>query len=157
MSPRKSGGCGMVRRVDAALRIAFARAGRRPLAHREQVRGQAPRADRLEQVVLEDELARVRPVVRDLARVVVAHHVPAAAVPRAVRVVPLHASERAPDCGADEPVHRTAVDVALCVEQRVRAAEVAVCRVVVRPNAAAARIGRARARGDSVRAGKGPE
>ena len=47
----------------------------RPAADHEQVRGQAPRGVRLEHVVLQDEVARVGPVVRDLARVVVAHDV----------------------------------------------------------------------------------
>ena len=47
----------------------------RPAGDQEEVRRQAPGRVRLEHVVLEDELLCVRPVVRDLALVVVAHHV----------------------------------------------------------------------------------
>ena len=68
---------GRLRRVPATRRDILDRAPRRPLADQEQVRGQAPRRVRLEHVVLEHEVARVRPVVRDLVGVVVAHHVDA--------------------------------------------------------------------------------
>ena len=100
---------------------------------------------------------RIRPVVGDLARVVVAHHVRAAAVMRAVRIVAVLAPERAVHRRADEPVHGTVVDVAPGVEPCVGAAEVVVVEIVVRPDAATARIGYAHARWNPVSAGKGSE
>ena len=142
----------MIAGVDAARRIVPDRARRRPFADREQVRGQAPRRVRLEHAVLQDEVPRVSPVVRDLVVVVVAHHVDAVAGAEAVRVVAVEAAERASHGGTDEAVHRAAVDVADRVEPGVRAAEVAVARVVERPDATAARVGHAHVSWDAVRA-----
>ena len=70
---------------------------------------QAPGRVRLEHVVLEDEVARVGPVVGDLALVVVAHH-----VERQVRDAVL-GIERvlAALAGADETVHLPVVVVGL--------------------------------------------
>ncbi len=48
---------------------------RRPLGHLVQVSRQAPRRIRLKHVVIEHEVLGVCPVVRDLARIVVTHHV----------------------------------------------------------------------------------
>jgi hypothetical protein len=98
-----------------------------------QLRGQAPRRDRLEQVVPQHEVERVGPVVRDLARVVVAHHVRLRGRERAERRVGrAHAAGgAAAPRFADEPVHLAAVHVAHGVQMLVRAAAVPVARVVV--------------------------
>ena len=123
-------------RVDAARRRVRAAAGR-PFRDHEQVRRQAPRGVRLEHVVLQHEVARVGPVVRDLARVVVAHHVRVRRAERAQRRVGVDAAADAqPAPGlAHEAVHLPAVDVADRVEVLVRAAAVAVAGVVVRVEA----------------------
>ena len=139
--PRLPGGePGSCTRDVAAHRIALLVQLRRPAGDHEQVRGQAPRRVRLEHVVLEHEVPRVGPVVRDLARVVVAHH-----VGRARQFVQRGSSRSAQhflrrrSAWAMKPsilppsmsAHRVAVAV--------RAAAVAVGRVVVRLHAAAAR------------------
>ena len=89
------------------------------------MRRQAPAPVRLEHVVLEDEVPRVRPVVRDLAPVVVAQDVRVAEM-HARRAVPVTAALA--DLGtvgdADEAVHAPAVDVLLAGEGTVRAARV---------------------------------
>ena len=104
-------GGGLFRVVGAAVRV---RAGavRRPAADQVQVRGQGPRVDRLEHVILQDEILGVRPVVGDLAGVVVAHHVRRAAGQA-------HRCRRGGAAAAgglilgalDEPVHLAAVNV----------------------------------------------
>src|SRR5262249_48335163 len=58
----------------AAHRV-MARAGRRPAGGQGQVGGQAPGAAGLERHVVEHEVLRVRPVVRDVGAGVVPHHV----------------------------------------------------------------------------------
>src|SRR5215212_6711334 len=123
-------------RVDAAERIAPPRALGRPLGDREQVRGQTPRRVGLEHVVLKHEVARVGPVVRDLARVVVAHDVDPAAVD-AARLVRIGTAGLAQDCSRlpDESVHQPVVDVVDGIEVVVGAADIAVARVVVRLDA----------------------
>ena len=70
------------------------------------MRRKAPRSVRLEHVVLQHEVACVSPVVRDLARVVVAHHLGAVARAHAERVVPVEAAERPAHGRSDEAVHR---------------------------------------------------
>ena len=117
---------------------------------------QAPRRRRLEHVVLEDEVARVAPVVRDLARVVIAHHVRLRRRQRALGRVDVQPAEL-PTAGLgarDEPAHAAAGDVAHRVDVVVRPAEVLVAPAVVRPVAAAAeRVGHADVLRDAVRAG----
>ena len=61
--------------VRTALHGVEVVARRGPCRHQIQVRGQRPRIARREHVVLQREPLRVRPVVRDLMRVVVAHHI----------------------------------------------------------------------------------
>jgi hypothetical protein len=100
------------------------------------VRRQAPRVVRLEHVVLEHEVARVVPVVRDLVPVVVAHHVRRRRRQRAARVVGGVTREEAPlACLALEAVHLAVIDVADRVDRVVRAARVAIGGVVVRLDA----------------------
>ncbi len=86
-----------------------------PRRHEEQVRRQRPRVRGREHVVLQDELLRVPPVVRDLLRRVVAHDVRLTLrpeVPGALRIrAVIGAVQRAVDHGPDEPVHLPAVDV----------------------------------------------
>ena len=109
--------------AGAGARLVRVAALRRPAGDEPEVRGQAPAPVRLEHVVLEDEVPRVRPVVRDLRVVVVAHDVRAAEV-RAGRAVPMAAAvadERVVG-DADEAVHAAAVDVLLAGERAVRAA-----------------------------------
>jgi hypothetical protein len=145
-------------------RVIRHRAGGRPFGHHREVGRQAPRTNRFEHVVLQHEVIRVCPVVRDLPRVVPAHGVGltepprvggavrAEGVGRAVRVV---AFER----GRDEPVHGTAVDVPRSVELAVRAALVDQGRVVERLHAGAdprvrhADVGASMPHRDAVRPG----
>ncbi len=101
------------------------------------MRGQAPRGIGLEHVVLEDEVVRVGPVVRDVRAVVVAHHVGAATAVAARRVVRLGAAGHALLLLGDEPVHLAAVDVGLRGREAVGTAEAAVLAVVERADAAA--------------------
>src|SRR6185503_17881605 len=84
----------------AVLRVEIAGAGARlvgvtalrgPAGDEPEMRRQAPAPVRLEHLILEDEVPRVRPVVRDLPAVVVAHDV-RAAEPRAGRAVPMAAA-----------------------------------------------------------------
>ena len=84
----------LVERVRARRRVVVHRAPRRPLRHEEQVLGQAPRRVRLEHAVLEHEVARVLPVVRDVGCGVVAHHVDRAVRAARVRGVGAVASAR---------------------------------------------------------------
>ena len=136
----------VLERVDAARRVVFHGAARRPLGDHEQVGRQAPGGVRLEQVVLQDEVPRVRPVVRDLVPVVIAHHVGVAGPERADRDgrMPEAAARQAAAGLADEPVHPAAGQVPHRVEVLVRAAGVAVGVVVVRLEATArARVRRA--------------
>ena len=80
----------------AAHRVAVLRAACRPAGDEREVRRQAPGVVRLEHVVLEDEVARVVPVVRDLVPVVVAHHVGRRGRQRAAGIVGVVAGEEAP-------------------------------------------------------------
>ena len=133
---------GILDRVPAAHRIVLARAARRPPRDHEQMGRQAPRRVRLEHMVLKDEVARVRPIVRNLARVVVSHRIdvdPVRVTPRRER-----AAVRFVARGAQrvahlllEAVHQPAVDVLRRVEMVMRAASVAVERAVVRLHALA--------------------
>ena len=133
-------------RVDAAHRVGVRAAAGRPLGNHEQVGRQAPGGVRLEHVVLQHEVARIGPVVRDLAPVVVAHYVRVRRAERAERRVRAdRAAGREPTPGlAHEPVHLAVVDVAGGVEVLVRPAAVAVARIVERVEAdPGARIRRA--------------
>ena len=121
-----------------ARRVRIAAPGR-PARNEPEVRRQAPTPVRLEHVVLEDEVPRVGPVVRDLAAVVVAHdvRVPETDARRAVRLAEALADELTVG-DADEAVHASAVDIALPGERAVRAARVVgAVRVEERPHAAA--------------------
>ena len=75
--------------VRARRRDVVLRAQRGPFGNHEQVRRKAPRRRGLEHVILEHEVARVSPVVRDVAFRVVPHHV------AAVRRTPGLSSSRA--------------------------------------------------------------
>ena len=89
-------------------------------------------------MVLEHELTRVLPVVRDLSGVVVAHHIVTHAGPRALLLC--ESALR----GRHEPVHLPVVDVAHRVRQRMRSPAIRDARVMVRRDALARpRIGRA--------------
>jgi hypothetical protein len=114
-----------VRRAGARpVRVA---ALRRPARDEPEMRRQAPAPVRLEHVVLEDEVPRVGPVVRELARVVVAHdvRVAEARARRAVQVPATPADQR-PAGHPDEAVHAATVHVQLGGERAVRAAGVVV-------------------------------
>ena len=117
------------------------RALRRPAGDEVQMLGQAPGEVWLEHVVLQDEVPRVRPVVRDLVPVVVAHDVGPARRERAGRRVDLRRACGATTAGGlqHEAVHPPAGDVADRVDVVVRSARVAVRGVVVGTNAAASR------------------
>ena len=124
--------------------------------------GERPRLDRLEHVVVEHEVLRVRPVVGDLTRSVVPHDIWLGRV-RALGIVHI---ESASLLGVarlrDEPVHRPAVDVEPRVALAVWSAAVYVCGVVVGLLAASGRDSNANGRyailhGDAVRTGVGPE
>ena len=122
-------------RVATTPRVTAAGTARRPLGDHEQVSRQAPGRVRLEHVVLENEVPRVRPVVRDLPLVVVAHHGrglnAANAIGRVARAVGSLGEERA----TDEAVHSPVVDVPQGVRVLVRPAPVVVRSVVVRLDA----------------------
>ena len=128
--------------AGAGARLVRVAALRRPAGDEPEVRRQAPAPVRLEHVVLEDEVPRVRPVVRDLRVVVVAHDVRAAEVRagRAVPLAPAVADERVVG-DADEAVHAAAVDVLLAGERAVRAAGIV---RAVRCRGTGARTGRRR-------------
>ncbi len=111
--------------------------------------GQAPRGVGLEEVVLQHEVLRVGPVVRDLPCVVVAHHVGCVRRERATRRVDvLDALEVVrPARLADEAVHLAGAHVVHLVEVVVRPAAVAVARVVERAHTAVqGRVGHAHRR-----------
>ena len=107
------------------------------------MRDEAPAERGLEHVVLEHEVARVGPVVGDVAGVVVAHHVDAPAL-RGLRSLrgaraAVRVRGRAPHALlglGDEPVHRAPVDISRGVGGPVRTAVVEVGRIVVRGYAA---------------------
>ena len=107
---------------------------------------QAPRRVRLVHVVLEDEVPRVGPVVRDVLAVVVPHHVGVRRPLRADRVVRVLLAAPPPRVlgDRDEAVHPAAADVYGRVQLAVRAPGVQVVRVVIRLLAdALGRIGHA--------------
>jgi len=113
-------------------------------------------------VVLQDEVIGVDPVVGDVTRVVVAHHVGrrAVATGRVGRVQAAPPARRRP---CDKPAHRPAGDVGAGVGAEVRAAAIAIVAVVVGFDAllilggGIADDGRAVRHGDAVGAGVGPE
>ena len=150
--------------VHAAVRVR-AGAPRRPAADQVQVGGQGPGVDRLEHVILQDEVVGVGPVVRYLPGVVVAHHVRCAAgqADRRRRVGGAAAPAGLVLGGPDEPVHLAAVDVGGRFGHVVAGAAVHQARVVVRLIAAfGARVGCAHgelavADGNAVGTGIGAE
>ena len=121
----------------AAHRVAVLRAARRPAGDQREVRRQAPGVVRLEHVVLEHEVARVVPVVRDLVPVVVAHHVGLPTASASSRGCRCRDRRGSGPCAPArwKPSILPAVDVADRVDGVVRAAGVAVGRVVVRLDA----------------------
>jgi hypothetical protein len=125
----------------AAHRVALPRASSRPAGDEVEVLGQAPRRVRLEHVVLEDEVARVTPVVRDLAPVVVAHDVRVLRRVRAARVVEVLLAVRRPAelRLGDVAVHPPPGHVGERRAVPVRPARVAVPRVVIGPLAVVSR------------------
>ncbi len=146
--------------VDAAVRRAVAAPGGPGRDHVEVV-GQRPRLDRLEHVVVQDEVPGVGPVVRELGPGVIAHHVRRGSH-HAGRIVrhPARLVRRIPL--PDEAVHRAATDVGDRVGLAVRAAAVHVGPVAIRAGAPARRIRHADRRHpvahrDAVRPGIGPE
>ena len=149
----------------ARIRVERVGAVRRPLRDHEQVLGQAPGRVGLEHVVLEDEVLGVGPVVRDLPRVVVAHHVHAALRGRRVRVLLAGAAVGIGGAAAKalfglrhEAVHRPSVDVGGRIAGAVRAAVVEIRGVMKWRHAGPGqRIGDAHAGGNAVGAGIGPE
>ena len=143
--------------VDAARGVPGTRAFRRPLRHLVQVRREAPRRVRLEHVVVEHEVLRVRPVIRDLPRVVVPHHV--GGRERAAHAGESAAAAAARGLGlADEPIHLAPVEVVVHRPLAMRAATIYQRRVVERAVARAGqRVGQAHgevaiAGRDSIRA-----
>ena len=120
----------------AAHRVERGPARGRPGRDQEHVRRLAPAEGRFEQVVLQHEVACVLPVVGDLARSVVPHHVGAGRVVDAGGSVRIRAAVdgvAAADLGVDEAVHLAAVDVGDRRDRVVRPARVAVVAVVVGP------------------------
>ena len=156
---------GALHRVAAAHRVALLGAVGRPLRHHVQVRGEAPGEVGLEHVVLEHEVARIRPVIGDVRAGVVAHHVGRATGATTGRVERLGAAGHPLVLLGHEPVHVAPVDVGLGVGVAVRSAEVAVLAIMEGLDAAAGRgVGEARHRPrvprqpwDPVRPGIGPE
>jgi len=140
---RKAAGRFLRRVVHAAVRVG-AGAARRPAADQVQVGRQGPGVDGLEHVVLQDEVVRVGPVVRDLAGVVVPHDVRRAAGqagPRR-RVGGAAAPAGLVLGGPDETVHLAAVDVGGRLAEIVAGSAVHQVRIVVRLVAAfGARVG----------------
>ena len=117
--------------VDATRRVSGPGAPGGPLGDLVQVRRKAPRRVRLEHVVVEHEVLGVRPVVRDLARVVITHYVRRRQ--RAAHPRESPAAAAADGLGlADEPVHQPAVDVRGDGVLTVRTAAVDERRVVER-------------------------
>ena len=126
----------------AAHRVGRIAASRAPPRHHVEVRRKAPAVDALEHVVLQHEMPRVGPIVRDLGRGVIpervghgarrggggAHRVHGRVVTR-----PHPAGPGRPR----EPVHGPAVDVTLGRDLVVRTAPVDQRRVVVRAHASA--------------------
>jgi hypothetical protein len=93
-----------------------------------------PGGVRLVEVVLEDEVPGIRPVVRDVAPIVVAHDIGIRRALGADRVVGILLASPAP-CDlrlSDEAVHLAPVDVGDRIRGAVRAAGVEIVRVVKR-------------------------
>ena len=126
---------GGLNRVGARARIVVGRAVSRPGRNHEQMDGQAPRAVRLEHVVLEHKVVGVGPVVRDVATRVVAHHVNCRLRRDAVRIVRIGARTGDPTSCAHEAVHTATVDVVDRGGMSVRAAHVHVVVVRIRLHA----------------------
>src|SRR5438270_13263642 len=96
------------------------------------MRGAAPRRDRFEHVVLEDEIVGVRPVIWDVTPVLVAHYVRARAGGwywAARRLVPMLVEL------TDIAVHLAAVYIRNEAEGTVATAHIGVPRIVVRQDA----------------------
>jgi len=152
----------------AAHRIGRIGALRAPPRDHVEVRRQAPRVHALEHVVLQHEMPRVCPVVRDLVGGVVPERVGHVPGRRGVGTHRIHGGvvaclHAAGDRRAREPIHRTAVDVPLCRGHVVRPTAVDQRGVVVRAHAtgdAGDRDADGRdtvAHRDPVGSGEGPE
>ncbi len=150
-------------------RIAEVGARRRPARHQEQMGGKRPRRLGREHVVLQHEVLRVRPVVRDLGGGVIAHDVRLAArTPLGLPALEDVGMVLAPVADLlqrpDEPVHPRAVSVDRRAHRSVGATRVEAVRVVVGPSTdTGLRIGDAdvdvavRVPRESVRAGERAE
>ena len=105
------------------------------------MRRQAPRRDRLEHVILQDEILGVRPVVGDLPGVVIAHDIgrPGRQAHGGRRVGRAAAAVAAQLGGPDKAVHPATVDVSPEAHRTVPAAAVYQARIVIRPVAACVR------------------
>ncbi len=152
----------------AQLNLVGDRTRCRPTRDHGQMGGEAPGLDRLEHVVLEDEVLGVCPVVRDLAGVVPSHGVGLPLPPHELRAVRaegiLPAEAVAPlQRAGHEPVHSAAVDVRHGVRVAVGTALVDQGWIVERRDAPADLwVGDAHGRpsvlhGDAIGAGIGPE
>ena len=130
------------------------------------MRGQAPRPDRLEHVILEHELLGVGPVVGDVRRRLVAHHIRQVRAGLTARVAELDAEAAVAfgDRTLQEAVHLAAGHVELRVRLVMWSAAIDRARVVVGPHAGSTigvrdtDLGLAvRLHGDAVGPGVGPE
>ena len=108
--------------IDARRWIVFDRALRRPLRYHEQMFGQTPRRVRFEHVVLKNEIVGVRPVIRQLSAVVIAHDVRRIRTKAARIGVHAFAFDAAALRTADETIHASAVDVEFLIASAVWAA-----------------------------------
>ena len=131
---------------DAAHRVVQIGAGGRPARHEEQVRGQGPRVGGREHAIVQRVSLRVRPVVRDLVRGVVSHHVRLTLWPgrrlRTRRHVGVVVAVVLDDPqGVDEAVHASAVDRQLRTVLGMRPTLIERVPVVVRRPAGPERIG----------------
>ncbi len=138
VGPPSVAGVVQVRRT--AHRVMEIRTIRRPGGGQEQVRGQRPRVARREHPVLQDELIRIGPVVRDLGAGVEPHDVglarrTALGLSTRADVRMTLARVAAPAHGLDEAVHLTPVNVAHRCGVIVGAPRVEVRRRVIRARA----------------------
>ena len=122
-------------RVAAATGGPGRGAGSRPSAHQVQVRGQAPRFDRLEHVVLQHEVPGIGPVVRDLPGIVISHDIRRARRAAHGHYVPAQgaAAGHVQFRGPHEAVHLPAVGILDRVLPAMLATAVHQARVVIRP------------------------
>src|ERR1700674_175629 len=101
------------------------------------MRGQTPRRIGLEYAVLQHESLRIRPVVRNVARVFVAHNIRAVTA-AAARIKCLAAPPAASLLLGDEAIHLAGVDVGHGARRSVWTASVDIVSIVIGLHAAAA-------------------